>query len=65
MDQDYIDIEAHVRHARQLRNQAMADLISAGLRKCKALLTTLPHQGRPEKAGADKAAAFMKVQYLP
>jgi hypothetical protein len=65
MDQDYIDIETHVRHAQELRSQAMAELISAALRKFKKLFKNLQYPEMPRTAVAEKSSAYMKVQYLP
>jgi len=34
MEYQYSDIEAHIRRAEQLRSEALAEILSAGLHKC-------------------------------
>jgi hypothetical protein len=50
MDNSYDNIQAHIQHARQLRSDAMGELLSAGLKKAVALIKSLVHHTAPALA---------------
>jgi hypothetical protein len=41
MDNSYDNLQAHIQHARELRSEAMGELISAGWKKCTQFVKTL------------------------
>lgn len=44
MEQQYIDVEAHIRRAQEQRAQAQAELLSAGWKKCVHAVKNLAHR---------------------
>ncbi len=55
MEHSYVDIQAHIRHANQMRSDAMGELISAGWKKLALFVQSLMQFSAPagEVAEAD------------
>ena len=55
MEHRYVDIQAHIRHANQMRSDALGELISAGWKKFAQFVKSLMHFSTPagEVAEAD------------
>ncbi len=65
MDQNYIDIEAHIRNAQKHRSEAMGELISSGLERFKRFLTRFQAPGTTRNMSGAKPSAFIALQDLP
>jgi hypothetical protein len=65
MDQNYIDIAAHVENAKRLRSQALAEFISAGLAGLKRFLTVIQYPKMPRNTVVTNRSAYMDPQYFP
>ena len=65
MDQNYIDIDAHIRRAQKLRSEAMGVLISSGLDRCKQFLVRFQYSGPARNTSGASPSAFAALQDRP